>query len=375
MSSNQLFPEVLDRSNVGSRFARPFFLTVGIEGAGDDPGTATVRQLYSVSTGGQADELFGGGSTLSALIKWMISRGVSPVVASASVMDGSSPSLSARQAVWSVLESDPDIRIRMTDSTAQATLAALARSAEYAESISNKQIAFGGLAAGTSKADLLTAATAISSKRFVLVGPGILDIGAALQSGNYAAAVAAAEVSKNSDIADDLDLFDLANLTGIEVNNVGQPVFNRRVVAGSVVNDFEDLLQGGVSPIMRTHTGTVAITHLRTTYTADGSFDSLQTRLIADQVFIDVRDYLYNNKFLRKGNSPTTRDLIRAGVQAMLEERSTWISPIVQADGSLGYDVQVTPSNDLRQVTVAYQGQVIRGIQTIVVDAELTVPV
>jgi hypothetical protein len=374
MTSSQLYPDVLDGSSVAGKFSAPIFQPIGVEGAANASATANVAQVYQVSRPSEADTLFGVCS-LTDLIKFLLDRGAGPVWAVASKK--ASPVLAERQVAWANLEAyvNPMIRIRLTDSTTQADLVALATSAVNAELVGNKQTAIVGMPSGTSKANLIAAATAIGSKRGVLVGPGVYDNVPTLQSGAFAAAAVAAEVSRNSDPADDLDLLTLPNLTGIEKDSVGNPVFRVKVASGSVVNDLEDLLQGGVSPLQANPTGGVRITHLRTTYTTDGSFDSLQTRLIADQVFVDVKEYLLSAGFLRLANSERVRGLIKSGVEAVLDERQDWIQPKVQPDGTTGYNVSVSSSLDERQVTVSYEGKVVRGISTILVAATLEIPV
>jgi hypothetical protein len=245
-----------------------------------------------------------------------------------------------------------------------------------ADAIFNKQFGFVGMAAATTKAALLTAASAILNKRTVLVGPSVYDESspAVLRDGGFLAAAIAAEVTKNGDPTNDLDRWTLPLLTGIEKDALGFPLLRVKTVNGVATNDFEDLLQGGVSPVMNDGTG-VAITHLRTTYTTDGTFDSLMTRIIVDQVFVDVRDYLMESNFLRLPNSEETRGRIKSGVEALLFERRSWIKPKSQNDGTVGYNVQVTSSPDNRQVTVAYEGTVVRGISTIQVAASLDIPV
>jgi hypothetical protein len=371
-----LYPEVIDKSNVGARFIQPLFLTIGVEGQADAGGDAVVGQIYQISRPSDSDTKFGAASSLGLLVKYLLTRGISPVFAVASVKSGTAPTLVQRQAAWQALESNKFVRIRMTDDVTQATLVALAQSCDNASLIYHKQVGFGGMAAGTTKAGLLTAASAIASKRFVLVGPGVLDNNGTLLSGNFGAAAVAAEVAKNQDIADDLDRADLSNFTGIELGATGQPIFSERVVSGAPVNDFEDLLQGGVSPLQLNDLGNgIQITHLRTTWTTDSTFDALETRLIVDQLFIDVRDYCINNLFLRRGNTPANRKLLQAAIAQLLTDRNNWISPVTQPDGTPGYGVSVTASTDLRQVIIAYQGIVQRNIQTIVIDATLSVPV
>lgn len=375
--STQLFPAIVDATTIGQRLTQSIYLPIGIEGQADASGDATVGTLYAISRTDEATTKFGSAtvSALTKLITAILNRGAGPVVAVASAK-ASAPTLVQRQAAWQSIESDPTVRLRLSDSVLQADLVALADSAENAELINNKQIALMGLASATAKAALISAATAIASKRGVLVGPGIYDENGTLQSGAFAAACVAAEVAKNPDPTNDLDLWVLPRVTGIERNATGLPLFSERVVSGAAVNDFEDLLVGGVSPLMPSFTpGGVQTSHLRTTYTTDATMDSLMTRIIVDQVFLDVKAYLLNGGFLRLPNNEQTRNRIKSGVEALLIARAGWIRPVTQGDGSTGYNVSVTSSNDGRQVTVGYEGIVIRGIQTIQVAGNLTITV
>jgi len=368
------YPEVQDATTLGPRFAQDIFLPIAAEGQKDAPGTAVVAAIYEVTTPSMADGLFGPASSLSGLVKFLLGRGVASVKAIASA-SGATPTLPQRQAAWAVLEADPLVRIRLTDSVVQADHVALADSVELAELIYHKQVAFVGMPSGTTQAALLTAATAIASKRGLLIGPGIYDENGVLLSGMLAAAAVAAEVAKNPDIVDDLDRLVLPGFTGIEKDANGMPIFRKRVVAGSPVNDFETLLTGGVSPLKSGSSGGLELTHLRMTYTTDTTFDALQTRLIVDQLFIDVRNYVENNNFLRRGNTQKTRDDLKAGVEALLRERSNWLLPKLQPDGTYGYMVAIIASPDNRTVTISYQGVVVRGIQKVLVDAKLEIPV
>lgn len=371
---SQLYPEVKDATSLGPRFSQALYLPIGVEGQKDAGGTATVAVPVKISRPADADTQFGAASSLAALVKFLLGRGIPEVTAIASA-SGSAPTLVQRQAAWAVLEADPDIRIRLTDSVTQADHVALADSAEWAEGINHKQVAFMGMANATSSANLITAAAAIASKRAVLVAPGLYDESGTLSSGVFSAAAVAAEIAKNSDLADDLDTARLAGFTDVERDATGLPLFRIKAGAGTPVNDMETLLQGGVSPLRRARGGGVEIAHLRTTYTTDTTFDALMTRLIVDQLFIDVRTYVENNNFLRRGNTLANRNDLKAGVEALLAERSNWIKPMPQPDGTDGYFVAVTSSADGRQVTVSYKGEVIRGIQTVLVDAQLVIPV
>src|SRR4029077_13967754 len=98
-----------------------------------------------------------------------------------------------------------------------------------ADLLYNKQIAFVGLAAGTTKANLLAAATSIAAggqvpaSRVCLVGPGVYDSTGTLQSGSFAAACVAAEVAKNADPGNDLELWDMPSLLAIDLDASALP--------------------------------------------------------------------------------------------------------------------------------------------------------
>lgn len=381
MSSTQLFPEVLDSAIIQPRLASNIYLPIGAEGQIDNTGDGNVGSLYIVNRVDEASTHFGSTSTLYAIVKAILDRGAGPVYAIPS-KKGATPALADRQAAWQTLESDTRVRLRMTDSEVQSDISGLAQSASNAALINNKQIAIVGLPSGTTKANLIAGADAIisgggsdASKRTVLVGPGVYDAAGTLRGGSFSAAVTASEIAKNNDPSNDLDLWPILLATGIELDAAGNPVFRRKVVTGVAVNDFEDLLKGGVSPLMPDRAGSgVQTSHLRMVYKADTTFDSLATRIIIDQVFIDVRDFIYDGNYLRMGNTPQTRAKIKAGVEAVLAERSDWIQAVDQPDGTQGYNVSVTASADMRQVIIGYQGMIVRGIQTVLVAPTLTIP-
>jgi hypothetical protein len=380
LSSTLLDPRVLDASTLIPRATQAVYMPIGVEGQADTVGTAAIATPARIDRIDQANTLYGPSSSLTRIVQAVLDRGAGPVFAVASAK-GAVPTTVQRQAAWQTQESDTVIRIRLTDSEVQADLAALAVSAKNADLIYNKQIVICGMPSGTSKTNLIAAASSVAADttgatKTAMVGPGVYDSGGTLRGGSYAAACVAAEIAKNSDPAMDLDLWPLPLLTGVELDAAGLPVFRRKVVSGSAVNDYEDLLQGGISPIQPARVpGGAQTTHLRTISTVNTTYDNLYTRVIQDQVFIDVRDYILDNNFLRLGNTQVTRTRIKSGVQAVLEERSAWIAPVTQPDGSQGYNVSVTPSADMRQVTVGYQGVVVRGINTVLVAANLTIPV
>jgi hypothetical protein len=386
VSSVLLDPRVIDASSLIPRATSPIYLPIAVEGRMDNDGAGVVGVLYVINRDDEAVTLFGVASLLTGVLKEILARGAGPVIAAASAK-GATPTLVQRQAVWAPMESDTTIRIRLTASEVQADLVGLATSVANADLLFNKQIALVGMPSGTTKANLIAAATAIqgaatpagvsapASTRIGLVGPGVYDQSGTLRGGSIAAAAVAAEIAKNADPSNDLDLWNVPLLTGIEKDANGLPLFRRSVVAGSAVDDFEDLLQAGVSPLQPSRTaGGVMTTHLRTCYIANTTYDNLYTRVIVDQVFIDVRDYILDQNFLRAGNTAAVRARMKSGIEALLTERQAWISAVTQPDGSQGYNVTVTPSSDQRQVTIGYQGTVVRGISTVKVAANLTIP-
>jgi hypothetical protein len=274
------------------------------------------------------------------------------------------------------LEARRDVRIRLTDDTAQATHVALATSCDNANLLNNKQFAIVGMPAGTTKAGLITAAAAIASKRVCLVGPAVYDENGVLQSGAFLAASIAALVAQNNDPSDDLDTLTIPKLTGMEHDSFGNNLFRQIVVAGVVQNDFEDLLQAGVSPVMPPVDGSggVAISHLRMTYHADSTFDALMTRIIMDQLFVLIREYAMKFNQLRKGNTDVTRSQLASGVDALLTANKPIVQQEVLGDGSLGYGVNVQVDSTGRQQIISYGGEVVRGTQTILVNGALTIP-
>lgn len=380
MSSTMLDPRVLDASTLLPRATQGIYLPVGAEGQMDAGGTGTVGTPYVINRLDEANTGFGPNSSLTRIVQALLDRGAGPVLAIASAK-ATLPTTVQRQAAWAVLESDLTVRIRITDSEVQADLAALAISCKNADLIFNKQIAVCGMPSGTSKAALITAATALAADttgatKTCLVGPGVYDSSGTLRGGSYAAACVAAEIAKNADPSMDLDLWGIPLLTGTELDGAGLSVFRRKVVSGAAVNDYEDLLQGGVSTLQPSRVpGGVMTTHLRTVYTTNSTYDNLYTRIIQDQVFVDVKNYIYEQNFLRLGNTDTTRARIKSGVEAILNERKSWVAPVTQSDGSVGYNVTAVPSADMRQVIVGYQGVVVRGINTVLVAANLTIPV
>lgn len=356
-------------------------MPIGIEGGADNVGTANVATPYVINRIDEAATNFGPTSVLTAMITQVLNAGAGPVVAIASAK-GATPTLVQRQTAWAVLESDPTIRIRLTGSEIQADLSGLAVSCANANLLFNKQIAIVGLPTGTTKANYITGATAIAAggtdaaSRTCLVAPGVYDQNGTLRGGSYAAAIVAAEIAKNSDPSNDLDLWPIPLYTAIEKDASGLDVFRRKVVAGVAVDDFEDVLQGGVSPLQPgLVAGGIQTTHLRTTYVTNTAWDNLYTRIIVDQLFLDVKEYILTKNFLRSANTAGTRARIKSGVEALLTARNSWVQTVEQADGSQGYNVSVTSSADNRQITIGYEGIVVRGINTVKVAANLTIPV
>jgi hypothetical protein len=367
------YPEIRDISTLTGVFNLDQYLVIGIEGQADVAGSQAVAVPVFITASTQADTVFGPVSSLSGLIKFVLAQGINGVWAVASAK-GSLPTLVQRQAAWATLEDNPDVRIRLTDSVVQADLAALADSCEYAEGVQNKQMCFVGIATPTTQAALTTAATAIASKRGILVGPGYYDENGVLQNGSKAAARIACEVARNPDITDDLDTLALAGTTGIEKDaTTSMPVFRLKANGGTPINDFQVLLTAGVSPLRQGRAGQAEITHLRTTFTTDTTYDALQTLLIRDETFVGLRAMLETEKFLRRGNTAQNRALCARLVETWLKAHNDWIEPKTQPNGQLGYGVTVTASPDLRKMIVDYFGNIVRNNQVIELRGTLTI--
>lgn len=374
MSSTQLYPEVIDNTVLNQKPQGDIYLPIGIEGAIGAAGTGIVGTTYTISRVSDASTYLDPSSALFKIVQLLLDRGAGPVKVTPSVKSPTAVTLAARQAAWQNQEADRSIRIRLTDSLLSADHAALATSCDNASLLQNKQFAIAGMAKATTKAALITAAGTAASKKLVYTGPGIVDELGVVQDGNFTAAVIAAMVAKNANPADDLDTATVPKIVSLEQSAAGYDLFRRTVVAGVAVNDFEDLLQAGVSPLMPGLNGGVAISHLRMTYKTDSTFDALMTRIIIDQVFTLVRNYCEDFNQLRKGNTPLTRSQLASAVEALLKEHSDWIQPVLLPDGiTTGYGVTVTASGDQRQQIVSYQGAVVRGIQTILVSGNLTI--
>jgi hypothetical protein len=380
LSSVLLDPRVLDASSVIPKPTQDIYLPVAVEGQADAGGAASINVPASFVTVDSVNAAFGPNSSLARIITALLNRGAGPVIGVASAK-GTTPTLAQRQTSWALLESDRTVRIRLTDSELQTDLVALATSTGNANLLYHKQVAICGMASGTTKAALISAATAIAAAgldpatRTCFVGPGVYDENGVIRGGSFVAACVAAEVAKNADPSNDLDRWQLPLLTGVELDAAGMPAFRRKVVTGAAVNDYEDLLQGGVSPMQPSIVpGGVITSHLRTVYITNTSYDNLYTRIIADQLFCDVRDYVYDSNYLRSPNTDVVRGKLASGVTALLQERQSWVRPVKQTDGTQGYNVSVSSSSDNRQVTVGYEGILVRGISTVKVAANLTIP-
>lgn len=369
------YPQIVDKSTLTGVFQTDQFMVVGVEGQMNAGATAVVGRPVVVSSAEDANTLFGANSSLAGLVTFLLSRGLNFVWAVASA-SGVAPTLVQRQTAWAALEENPDIRIRLTDSVTQADLVALADSCEFAEAIQHKQFCFVSVGSPAAKATNIAAAGAIASKRAVLVTPGVYDLNGNLLAGQYVAALVAGEVAKNPDIADSLNNVDVPATAGIEKDvATDMPIYRLRAGAGTPVNDFQDILTAGGSPLQQSRTGLAAFSHLRTTWTVDDTFDALMTLLIKDEVFLGIRNMLLDGRALRTGNTATNRALAAKQVDQWLRTHGDWVEPVVLADGTTGYGVSVTPSADLKSFTVNFFGQVVRGTNVININGTLTIPV
>lgn len=368
------YPQIVDKSTLTGVFQGDQFLAIGVEGQKDAAGSAAVAVPQLITDPAQADTLFGPVSNLAKLVKVLLNRGMNYVIAVAS-SSGTTPTLVQRQTAWGTLEEDSRVRIRLTYSTAQADLVALARSAEYAENIQNKQFAIVGMPTGTAKSALQAAGDALASKRAIIVGPSLFDLNGVAVDGQYAAAYTATMIAQNPDIMDSLNNAEIPGTTGIEKEAAtGLPLFRLRSNGGVPVNDFQDLEDHGISPFQQAPSGLAALTHLRMSYKTDTTFDALTTLLVKDTLFLEIKALLTEGKFLRRGNTDSNRSLAGKLVDQYLLDHSDWVKPVLLGNGTTGYGVTVVPSSDLKSFTVNYFGQVVRGTNVININGSLTIP-
>jgi hypothetical protein len=367
------YPQVVDKSTLTGVFQADQFLGIGVEGAAVAGATATIAVPYVVTSGDQANTLFGATSPLAKLCNLILGRGIGYVTAVASVLTGT-PTLVQRQTAWTPLEENDTIRIRLTDSMVQADLVGLARSCEWAEGIQRKQFCCVGLASPSTKATAITAAGAILSKRAVLWSPCVYDTNGVLMTGSSTAALAASVIAQNPDIADSLNNAGINATAGIEKDAATMPLYRLHAGAGTPVNDFQDLLTVGISPLKQDGSGLAAFTHIRTTWTTDTTFDALTTLLIKDEVFIQLRNALVAAGLLRMPNTLSSRAFAAKIVDSWLKAHSDWVAPVALPNGETGYGVTTVPSVDLKSFTVNYKGQVVRGTNVININGTLTIP-
>lgn len=368
------YPQIVDKSTLTGVYQADQFLVVGVEGQMDVAGSQAVGLPALVTDPNQAATLFGPSSSLTKLVQFCLGRGLSQVWAVASA-SGTTPTLLQRQTAWAPLEDNRDIRIRLTDSVVQGDQAALADSCENAEGIQCKQHCYVGIPAGTTKAAALTWAAAVASKRGIVTAAGVYDSNGNLLGGQYGAAYAACEVAKNPDISDSMNNMSIAGTSGVEKETAtGLPVFRQRTNGGTPLNDLQDLLTAGISPYALSRDGRARFTHLRTSWTVDTTFDALQTLLIKDQVFIDIRTLLYNMNAVRKAQTADNMSLAAKAVEGYLKSHADWVAPVLLPNGDIGYGVTVVPGVDGKSYTINYFGGVVRGTNVININGTLTIP-
>lgn len=368
-------PRIVDQSTLSGVFVADTFLRIGVEGYMAVDGDATAGVPEVVSTAQEAADAFGVTSSLTQLVQFILSRGVNAVTAVASDATAD-PELDGRQAAWEALADDPGVRVRLTDSTTQADQVALAASCEAAESIDNKQFCLLAMATPSSKATLSSLAAAVASKRGVVVGPGVYNTAGTLLGGATLSALVAAEIAKNPDISDSLNTYEIPATAGIEKEAAtGLPLFRLRSNGGTPLDDFQDLLDDGISPIQQAASGLAAFTHLRTTWTDDDTFDALQTLLIKDEVFLGIRDNLRANNMLRLPNNSDNRTLAAALTDAYLKSHDDWVEPTLLPTGTTGYGVTTQTFPDNSGFTLFYNGEVVRGTNRINIAGTLQIPV
>jgi hypothetical protein len=117
--------------------------------------------------------------------------------------------------------------------------------------------------------------------------------------------------------------------------------------------------------------------HPRTTFTTDTTYDSLNTLLIKDQLFLDIAQLLYDDDVLRHPNNDYWRSFVAASVTTYLARRAAgvdaWITAPMLPSGSQGFGVTVTPDGTGKQMNIAWQAIIDRGTQKINVNGVLSI--
>ena len=195
-----------------------------------------------------------------------------------------------------------------TDCTDTQTLAGLAES--LCADGARECIAFAGLSNPT-VSSLGALAAALNCERLVLPGPDVRFAGDSVCGGGcLAAAAMAGLVCAQDDPALPLSGAALAGLDAVSLSLTDTQI--------------DTLVQAGVTPLELAG-GQVRIVRAVTTRTAtegiaDDTWRELTTVMILDDVIPAVRDAL-SAKFLRRKNTPATRNAIRAQTAIILDDR------------------------------------------------------
>jgi hypothetical protein len=110
----------------------------------------------------------------------------------------------------------------------------------------------------------------------------------------------------------------------------------------------------------------------------DTTFDSINTLLVKDQLFLDIRDIVLAQGVLRRPNIPFWQGLVASHVEDYLNGRSQGPDAWISAEAPAGRHGRVrrqrhAVSTDRKQMTIHYQAEIDRGTQKVDVNGVLTI--
>lgn len=323
--------------------------TIAIAAKSDAP-----AGLYSFTGSAAALEKVGAESELGILLRLAFANGAGTVLASPVASD----TLEAYKAALDRIFAEKKAAYVVCASGLETVRAELSARVSAASGQRGECIGFVGLPAGSTAAQLTSAAAGLNSERMVLVGPGFTVKGQETAMGGWAGAAALCGVlAAQTDPALPLHGAALAGFTGADAE------FDDAAMDG--------LIRGGVT-VCETVSGQTSVVRGVTTRTktggvSDATYRELSTMLIIDEVIPAIRTAL-RARFARAKNNALTRSAIRSQVIVELESR-------VAREIIDSYDaVTVTPSDqDASMAVVEFGFAVTHGLSRILLTAHISV--
>lgn len=236
------------------------------------------------------------------------------------------------------LQKDRDINCVLTQNDDNTTATALLAAVNGAIAKDNVMFAVRSFARGVDEATAKSATSGHDDSGMVAVWPTVLDKNGKYLTGSFGAAAVAGAISGRGVPAVNYNLLELDSFGGIETD----------------ITDYDALIENGVSPIEFVD-NTIRVSRLITTnLTIDGSpSDLLQeasVRINVNHIKRTVQRQL-ERRFLRSGNTPSTREQIRSTVRNILISFvQNEILTTDEATGTPGFkDPQVTPDPENRK--------------------------